>query len=351
MKLAIILPSLRNVGPVRVAYDIVYGLSDRAGIEVTVFYMQDIVELKFPCEVRKLGLFNVFDLYSFDLIHSHMIKPDFISGFLPFFKGKKISTLHNIVESDLFYSHGAFLSKIISRFWLLLWKRMDESVVLSNVAKTYYSDFGINSNKIKVIYNGVQEKISDTPLDKDVLQRIELLKDKYTILGTICLFNHRKGLEQVINALPYLKNCAFVIIGDGPVKAELQQLAQKLGVESRLVFLGFLHNASSYLSTFDMYMMPSREEGFALSLLDAVVAEVPTVCSNIPVFKESFESDEVSFFQLDDTESLVKAVTLLDVNPHVFSQKAKLRFDNNYTQALMADNYLKLFLELNANQN
>jgi len=346
VKLAIILPSLRNVGPVRVAYDIVCGLSDRTDIEVTVFYMQDIVELKFPCEVRKLGLFNVFDLYSFDVIHSHMIKPDFINGFLPFFKGKKISTLHNIVESDLFYSHGAFLSKVISRFWLFLWKRMDKNVVLSNVAKNYYSNFGLNANKTKVIYNGVQEKNSNSPLDKDVLQRIVQLKEKYTILGTICLFNHRKGLEQVINALPYLKDCAFVIIGDGPVKDELKQLAHELGVESRLVFLGFLHNASSYLNTFDMYMMPSREEGFALSLLDAVVAEVPTVCSNIPVFKESFEPDEVSFFQLDDTESLVDSVNTLKTNGCKFAKRAKLKFQDSYTQERMVENYTELFDEL-----
>lgn len=346
MKLAIILPSLRNVGPVRVAYDIVCGLTDSSDIEVTVFYMQDIVELKFPCEVRKLGLFNVFDLYSFDVIHSHMIKPDFINGFLPFFKGKKISTLHNIVESDLFYSHGAFLSKVISRFWLLLWKRMDKNVVLSNVAKNYYSNFGLNSDKTKVIYNGVQEKNSNAPLDKDVLQRIGLLKEKYTILGTICLFNHRKGLEQVINALPYLKDYAFVIIGDGPVKDELQQLAHKLGVESRLVFLGFLHNASSYLNTFDIYMMPSREEGFALSLLDAIVAGVPTVCSDIPVFKESFEPDEVSFFHLDDVDSLIDSVNTLKTNGCEFAKSAKLKFLDNYTQERMVKNYNNLFEEL-----
>lgn len=344
MKLAIILPSLRNVGPVRVAYDIVCGLSEKYDIDITVFYMQDIVELNFPCDIKKLGVANVFNLYSFDVIHSHMLKPDFISAFLPFFKGKKISTIHNIVETDLFYSYGRFPSKIISKIWLLLWKKMDVCAVLSQVAQEYYSDLGLRVEKTKVIYNGVQESINRLPLDKDIVKQIDILKENYTILGTICLFNHRKGLDQIIKALPQLDDYAFIIIGDGPVKNELYELSRELGVEDRVVFLGFLHNASSYLNSFDIYVMPSREEGFGLSLLDAVVAEIPAICSDISVFRELFEFNEVSFFHLDDIESLVNSVSLLKMDMPKFTKKAKDRFLRCYTQNMMVENYKNIYV-------
>jgi glycosyltransferase involved in cell wall biosynthesis len=348
VKLAIIVPSLRNVGPVRVAYDLVCALVHKPDFEVTVFYLDENVELEFPCEVKKLRLDTLLSLYSFDLIHSHMIKPDFINAFLPFFNGKKVSTIHNMVEADLYYSHGIILSKIISKLWLVLWKRLDKRVVLSDVAINYYAELGLNSNKNIRIYNGVAgEKVVLTKQDSN-WERIIDLKKQYSVLGTISLFNHRKGLDQVIKALPYMENCVFVVIGDGPIKNELQSLACELGVEDRVLFLGFLHNARAYLSAFDIYMMPSREEGFCLALLDAIVARVPTVCSDIPVFLESFEPDEVSFFKLEDIDSLVNAVALFDNDPVSFSQKAKLRFDNNYTQAQMVDNYLELFLQLNA---
>lgn len=345
MKLAVILPSLRNVGPVRVAFDIICGLIKSSDFEITVFYLQDKVEMDFPCETVKLCFRNIFRLYSYDIIHSHMIKPDFISAILLFYRGEKISTIHNIVESDLFYSHGLFISKVVTKIWLLIWKRLDKCVVLSNVAKNYYEKLGLKKSKIHRIYNGVQGNDCEHVLDKDIEERIKKIKEKYTVLGTICLFNHRKGLEQVVKALEYMDDYAFVIIGDGPVKDELYNLACELGVDNRVIFLGFIHEAGSYLSCFDIYMMPSREEGFALSLLDAVVAEVPVVCSDIPVFKEAFIGDEVSFFKLDDIEDMVEAIVRLKEEGKYFSMRAKERFLACYTQDIMVESYKEIYLD------
>ena len=343
MKVAMVLPSLRNVGPVRVAFDIITSLQN-ADVDFTVYYMNEDSELDFPCETIKLSIKTIPALYSFDVIHSHMLKPDFINSVLPFYKGKKISTIHNIVETDLLYSHGKFLSFVFSRLWVRIWRRLDECAVLSRIAQEYYERIGLDNFKLNVIYNGVESQSKKKIMDNVVIDRIFQLKEKYTVLGTVCLFNHRKGLEQVVKALPLMQDCVFVVIGDGPVKNELISLAEKLNVSEKLVFLGFLHDATSYMALFDIYMMPSREEGFALALLDAVASNVPVACSNIPVFKEAFEPNEVAFFNLDSAIQLLDAVNLLKVNGVCYSYKAKVRFERMYTREIMASNYFKRYL-------
>ncbi|MDW2402514.1 glycosyltransferase family 4 protein [Vibrio sp. 1262-1] len=343
MKVAMLLPSLRNVGPVRVAYDIIVGLKGNNNIDFTVFYLNDIVELDFPCKVEKLTLSNVFNLYSYDVLHSHMLKPDGINALLPFFRGAKISTLHNIVEADLFYSHGNLISKLFTKVWKAFWKRMNLCAVLSHVAERYYVDLGLDAAKLEVVYNGVQEKVIQKALDPEIERKLMKLKEDYTVLGTVCLFNHRKGLDQVVRALPFMENMVFVVIGDGPVKPELIKLSRELGVEDKLIFLGFIHNAPSYLGFYDVYMMPSREEGFGLALIDAIVAQVPVVCSNIPIFRELFNDDEVAFFDLDDTNGIIEAVNSLKRNGANYSQKAKTRFIENYTRNHMSESYAQLY--------
>lgn len=343
MKVAMILPSLRNVGPVRVAHDIITELSGCNDIEFTVFYINEILELDFPCETNKLSIKNLFSLYQYDVIHSHMLKPDAINALLLFYKGHKITTIHNIVEADLYYSYGAIISRVFTKVWKFLWKRIDTCAVLSNVAQQYYEDLGICETKLKVLYNGVKETIAQKDFDSELSQKLESIKEQKRLLGTVCLFNHRKGLEQVIKALPEMANTVFVIIGDGPVKQELEELATNLAVEDKVIFLGFIHNPLSYLHLFDVYMMPSREEGFSLALLDAVVNEIPVCCSSIPIFKEAFADDEVSFFDLDDTTGLVNSVDKLCGNRDLFVKKAKKRFLENYTREKMAENYKCLY--------
>ena len=345
MKLAIILPSLLNVGPNRVAFDIIEGLDN--DIQVKVFYLdeKDGKKIDFPCECVKLRVSNVIQLYNFDVIHSHMFRPDILNSLLPFYNGRKITTIHNIVETDLLYSHSPLVSNVFSRIWRFFWRGLNTCVVLTDVALRYYTEFGIHPSKLKIINNGVNiDKDDNNNKNLKVKNIIENISKSYTVIGTACLFNKRKGLEQVIKSLPSMSNCAFVILGDGPEKATLINLAKSLGVEDRLFVLGFVENARSYFNLFDIYIMPSREEGLALAMLEAAASKVTIVCSNIPVFKECFDSSEVSFFKLDNTKSLVEAIDLAISNKTQLSSNAFTKFNNKYTREIMTQKYVAQYI-------
>jgi glycosyltransferase involved in cell wall biosynthesis len=89
--------------------------------------------------------------------------------------------------------------------------------------------------------------------------------------------------------------------------------------------------------------MPSKSEGFGLALVEAVQQKVPVICSDIAVFKELFTEHEVTFFKSDDMTSLVNALKFVDSTTSDKSQLALERYQNNYTDILMAANYYKLY--------
>ena len=81
MRVAFILPSLANKGPIIVARDIVNELSKKDDIECKVFYFDDITELTFACPVKKISFISKINFEEFDIIHSHMLRPDLYAAF------------------------------------------------------------------------------------------------------------------------------------------------------------------------------------------------------------------------------------------------------------------------------
>jgi glycosyltransferase involved in cell wall biosynthesis len=119
-----------------------------------------------------------------------------------------------------------------------------------------------------------------------------------------------------------------------------------LNVSDRLFFAGFRKHSTDYLPLFDIYLAPSRSEGVSLALLEAVASKTPVVCSDIISFTELFENDELSFFELDNIKSLNNAIAYSLANRNELVEKAFEKYMNNFTESLMAQNYLKLYNKL-----
>lgn len=345
--IAIILPSLANQAPILVAKDLVSGMIKQAAY-VEVFHFDEIVEVDFECATRKIGFFEPIDFDHFDIVHTHMLRPDAYIWFWRILKSCKstkfVSTIHNIVEEDLFFKYGRLTSIVFSRLWRLFWSAQDRLVVLNQSAKKYYGNF-LGRRDIEVIHNG-RALAHVGKIDIQDAAAIEGLKTKFKIIGCCALLTHRKGIDQIIRVLPELQDYALVIVGDGQVREELEKLAVELNVLARCLFLGFRHNAQSYLPLFDLYVMPSRSEGLPLALLEAAGHKRAIVCSDIDVFKEIFTSEEASFFQLEDRASLKQAIEFAYEKRERLADNVNKRYLASYTREVMAQRYTEFFSEL-----
>ncbi len=347
LRVAVLLPSLANKAPVQVAKDLVGGFV-LSGADVNVYYFDDIVEVDFPCKIERISFFTALDFELFDVVHSHMLRPDAYVWYRRLLKPSNkvgfVSTIHNIVEQDLYFNYGRLKSYVFSRLWRIFWSAQDELIVLNNSAQRYYKNF-IRGRKTNVIYNG-RALSTLAPLEQNDLNLISPLHLNFQVLGSCAVLTRRKGLDQIIRILPKCREYALVLIGDGPAGSELKSLAAELGVADRCVFLGYRADAQSFLPQFDIYVMPSRSEGLPLALLEAAGNGLPVLCSDIEVFKEIFSSDEVSFFELENEKDLIKALKHCFENKATLSSNIQKKYVNNFTDKIMTIRYLELFEDL-----
>lgn len=106
----------------------------------------------------------------------------------------------------------------------------------------------------------------------------------------------------------------FLLVGDGPSRGKLQDLAKKLEIEQHVIFTGFRSDIPAILGLLDVFVMPSLREGLGLSIIEAMLAGKPIVASNVYGIPEVVLDQETGILiPLGEPKVLADAIcTLLD---------------------------------------
>jgi glycosyltransferase involved in cell wall biosynthesis len=152
--------------------------------------------------------------------------------------------------------------------------RMPDVVVCVSQAVAEYAR--ARGARTAVVPNGVPEPV----LRPDAREALGL-EPAGLVVGGIGRLDRQKGWDVLCRAAALLAtelpDVTFVVIGEGP---ERERLTSVPGAE-RVRFLGHRNGAASYLSAFDLLVLPSRYEAFGLVALEAMLAGVPVVASNV----------------------------------------------------------------------
>lgn len=345
MRIAYIVPSLKNVGPVLVVKELVEQMEGN-GHQCHIFYFDNKIELNFCCPTTQIGFSSSFDFSKFDIVHTHGIRPDaYVYVHKPLrTKTRFVSTLHNYVFRDLSYQYNKLVAYVFGYVWIkLLLSRHDCAVALSKDAVNYYKRW-IKQLRLTWAYNtrSLSKKEKLTP---EELEQLRYFKQDSVLIGVNALLTKRKGVDLLIVALSKLPEYKLFVVGDGKAKSQLIQLAKKYNVDDRVCFAGYHKSAFRYLPYYDIFAMPSRSEGFPLALLEASIVGVSTVCSNIPVFKELYSEKEVSFFELENIESLVSSIKNI-TNTNSYSAAIHRKYVNTYTPHAFYQRYIDIYQSL-----
>lgn len=162
----------------------------------------------------------------------------------------------------------------------------------------------------------------------------------------------RKGFATAIQTLSLVSpKVELVLIGDGPELLSLQNLAKQLHLESRVHFLGAIHDQKKWeiLAHSDVYILPSLHEGFSLSTVEAMMMGLPVIASSV--------GGQTDYLQPTSNALLVPpeeprlwgaAIHELQTN-HVLRSRMKqhnIQLANQLTDQAMADSYQKLYAHL-----
>ncbi len=128
----------------------------------------------------------------------------------------------------------------------------------------------------------------------------------------ICVgrFEQVKDHETLLRAVSIIPGIVLVLVGDGPLSRQLHALADKLGIASRVQFLGKRMDVPQLLKAADLYVQPSRVDGFGLASLEAMAAGKPIVASNVPGLADVV-GDAGLLFPAGDAGQLAQRITTL----------------------------------------
>jgi glycosyltransferase involved in cell wall biosynthesis len=287
---------------------------------------------------------NTFEGY--DIVHAHGFKADaYIWYHSKAIKAMKVNTLHDYVEEDLTYQYNRLISAIFWRVWKVLSAEQNEIVALSKHMRKYYQKLWSLEN-IQVIPN---TRLLDpaTQANSAITEQILAFKKAgHTLMVSVAYATERKGLDQIIRLLPLNTELLFVHIGDGKELNALKSLANKFQVADRCLFIQTQQDAHVYLPLADVFVLPSRSEGFPSALLEAAQMKVPAVVSDIPIMKECFSKEEVFFFDLENITSLSKAVDAVKKKGVEYAERAHARFEQDYAAQVIAEKYFALYSRL-----
>ncbi|ARS54108.1 glycosyltransferase [Kushneria konosiri] len=343
MKVAQIITELKPSGPANVVKNIVGNMPDH--IQSKVFYFRGPPTLDVDCECEHINFNTSSKLKDFDIIHSHGIRPDFLALYAGLLNKKvlTVSTLHNYVKDELLNIYGPKAARFVTPLWINAWSRMNGLAVLTQDAFQYYSPL-LGSEKLNIIHNGIKASTNGNDADPDDQNKLKALGEKYYLLGTNAHIIKRKGIDQVVEALKYLPDFALVVVGDGPCRQDLIQLSEEHGVSERCWFTGYRSNVASFLPYYDIYVMPSRSEGFGLALLEAMAAHLPCVCSDIGVFREIM-GEQASFFTLENIDSFCESVRSALACRKQFAENGYQRYLEKFTGKAMGEAYANFYDE------
>lgn len=346
MKIAVLLSRCSTLGPFIVARDIVNQIHSKVS-RLDVYYLRESEEkLSFKARLIKINFGTAIPFEDYDIVHSHGFVADaYMYYHRATSKTIQVTTIHQRIAPDYAMKYNRLFGLLFEFIWCRCFTNKTNVVTLTKYLQNYYKN-KVRHHTLQHIYNGIEYPDHSTDIPKEDKDLIEEIRSKYKIIGTVSRLVYLKGVDQAIKGLQADPKLALIIIGDGEKMMELKALASSLLVDNRCFFLGYKNNPTRYLPYFDVFLMPSRSEGFGLSTIEAASQKLPIVCADLPVYAEIFGENDVCRFELENIKSLNLAIDTALSRREELSTNAYSRYIENFTSGIMGNNYLELYNRL-----
>jgi glycosyltransferase involved in cell wall biosynthesis len=229
----------------------------------------------------------------------------------------------------------------------------DIQTAVSEAARDFHAArMHVKAQSMPVIYNGI---VAPKRLRQD---EVEQLRNAWgfagcsAVFGSVGRLGHEKGYDILLKMLPELsrhvpagEKWGLVIIGEGAERHHLERLAKDAPGNILVTLPGFRKDASNCIGAFNLFVMPSRYEGFGLALIEAMAHGVPVVASEIGPLKELLRNyPNGVFFDFKNQPPAMLAKLIADkiINGAVSSP------DLSFTSEKMVDDYLLLYQQQTA---
>ncbi|MDP1946744.1 MAG: glycosyltransferase family 4 protein [Nitrospirota bacterium] len=237
----------------------------------------------------------------------------------------------------------------------MVFSRMANHLVAVGIeqAKQIRKALRLSSSRLDTIYNGVGLPTFDSSADPIKPYRIR--PGHPVVIGSISTLTEQKGLTFLLEAADILRrrktNCIFLIVGDGPLRRELESKCKRLSLTDTVHFLGWVPNAGSNLLPFlDIFCQSSLWEANSIVLLEAMAAGLPIVTTDVGESKHVIEEGRSGrIVRSRDPAGMADALAVLVDQQELRQQvgrSAKQDFVDNFIVDKMIARYQEVYNSL-----
>jgi glycosyltransferase involved in cell wall biosynthesis len=262
----------------------------------------------YVAEYRKLR--EMLRACSPQIVHTHGYYPDVIAGLAA--RRERIRT----VATSHGFSGGDVKNRIYEWLQRITFRRFDAIVAVSRKMQDDLVKAGVDKSRIHVIQNALPAQ-TGTPRQRAEARAMLGLPADGFVAGWVGRLAVAKAVDVFVEALQYLRDVPITasIIGAGEDGPAAQARAEALQLGDRVRWHGFVPDAASNISAFDVLVMSSRSEGTPIILLEAMAAEVPLVVTAVGGIPDVVDSTQALLVPSEMPEGLADAIRAVHSDP------------------------------------
>jgi len=283
-----------------------------------------------------------------DILHTHLIHAD-----LHGIPAGRAAGVRRIISSR--HADDPFRRLLIMRaLSAVLWRMASDGIAISDAVRRFCEEIEFAPpGKVTTIHYGIPAPAR--PIDRKAAAaalRAELgIDSNAPLIGFVGRLIWQKGmiygLQAFARVLLKRPDARLIVVGDGERRAELENRARRYGIAGKVFFLGWRTDVPRLMAGFDIFLLPTLQEGFGLVLLEAMAARTPIVASAVSAVPEIVAHGETGLLVPPrDPAALSEALLTLIADPPLRQHMGLLgedRLETAFSAERMIDATLRLY--------
>ena len=290
----------------------------------------------------------------FAIIHTHSSKAGVLGRWAAYFT--KIPIIIHTVHGNSFHPNQSWLKKEFYRWSEKITSQITTKLIpVGYVVADEIIEAGVASrDKLSVIHSGINFEKFDKAFDSKAIRAgIGISPDNF-VVGTVGSLVPCKGHHYLIEAIAtvhsIIPNVHLILVGDGPLRGELEQHGYNLNIANNISFLGYRDDVPELLSIMDVFVISSLWEGVGRALTEAMYMERPVVGTAVNGVPELIKHNVNGLLvPSKNSQALAKAILTLIQNrdkAKIFGERAKKHVYPEFSVELMVQRIHELYQQL-----
>lgn len=336
-------------------YTMEMGGAEKALVD-TINYLNDKCEIDLYLLEKKGALLeNIPQNVNVYQIKNHILSYALFRYF-PFFRKKRINKIANLKNYEYAFGYmegraGTWVSDIKKNIKKYAWihndvvkynigisdkearntyNNMDKVICVSKDAKKIFCEkYGINENKVEVIYNFIDEK--------EILKKADEFKinnKKFTFVN-VAKMRDQKRQDRLVNAAVYLKEKGYdfkiQLIGDGPNLEKITKMVEEMNVSDKVEILGLKKNPYPYIKNADFFVLSSYMEGYGIVIKEALLLKTKIITTDVVGPREILLDGKYGIIVDNDDDAIKYALedVLKNKNKYEYLNEALKKYEGD----------------------